>query len=161
MFIVIDDVMDEPHREAVVSYFSRGIQARNIKWQAGKINQHHQDNSPLSILLSIASKYFDLSDMMGCEYWSNYGTRPDWHIDKDEKLFTETGNINCPICSIVYYADIDTIGGNFITENITIKPITNRMIVFSPNINHKVEPYTGTRLSVAVNPWTTKPMTHR
>jgi hypothetical protein len=157
MLVVLDDVLDEPHRQAVVSYFARGDEERKMRWEPGGVEKLDGDNSPMALLLKRAAKFFDLSRMVGSEYWAHYGTRPDWHIDKDEKLHKTSGEIKCPICSIVYYADIDVVGGNFLTETVTVKPITNRMIVFSPGLLHGVESFTGTRLAVAVNPWTHKP----
>jgi hypothetical protein len=51
----------------------------------------------------------------------------------------------------------DLIGGKFITEDITVTPKTNRLIIFSPNTHHTVEEYTGNRLAIAINPWNIKP----
>jgi hypothetical protein len=158
MLIVLDDVLDEEHRLAVVGFFSQSDEARKMKWEPGGVDKLHGNNSPMALLLKRAADYFDLSLMAGSEYWAHYGTRPDWHIDKDEKLYQMSGNTECPICSIVYYADIDVVGGNFVTETVSVKPVTNRMVVFSPGLLHGVEKYTGTRLSVAVNPWTHKPL---
>jgi hypothetical protein len=174
MLIVLDDVLDEEHRLAVVGFFSQSDEARKMKWEPGGIEKLHGNNSPMAILLRKAADYFDLSLMAGSEYWAHHGTRPDWHIDKDEKLYEMSGNTECPICSIVYYADIDdtecpicsivyyadidVVGGNFVTETMSVTPVTNRMIAFSPGLMHGVEKYTGTRLSVAVNPWTHKPL---
>jgi hypothetical protein len=98
--------------------------------------------------------------MIGSEYWANYSTRLDWHVDKDEKLYQMSGNTECPLCSIVYYADIDMVGGNFVTETMSVQPVTNRMIVFSPGLVHGVESFTGKRLAVAINPWANKPTTY-
>lgn len=157
MLVVLDDVLDDAHREAVVRFFSQSDEARSMKWESGGLLELDGNNSPMALLLKEAGKYFDLASMVGSEYWAHYGTRPDWHVDKDEKLNEETGETRCPICSIVYYADIKVEGGNFVTETVTVRPITNRALIFSPNLLHRVEPYTGTRLSVAVNPWSYKP----
>lgn len=158
MLIVLDDVLDEAHRQAVVGYFARGDEERKMRWESGGAEKLEGDNSPMALLLKQAAKFFDLSRMVGSEYWAHYGTRPDWHVDKDEKLYEMSGNTEFPICSIVYYADVDVIGGNFMTETATVKPITNRMVVFAPGLVHGVEPFTGTRLAVAVNPWAHKPI---
>lgn len=160
MLIVLDDVLDEDRRQTVAKYFSENDQARQIQWQ--EITQKNlQDNlSPLGVLLKKASLYFDLSCMVGVEYWSHFGTRPEWHVDKDEKLYERHSEVKFPICSIVYYADVNVVGGNFLTKTVSVKPIANRMLIFAQNLLHGVEPYTGTRLSIAVNPWDTKPMAH-
>jgi hypothetical protein len=99
--------------------------------------------------------------MIGIEQWAHYGTKPDWHVDKDEVLLNRTGKVLLPICSIVFYAEVDQLtNGKFMTENMIITPKTNRLLAFAPGISHGVEDYTGTRLSVAINPWSTKPEGH-
>jgi len=159
MLVVVDDFLDKEHRDAVVGYFSQSQEAREMKWESGGADRLEGDKSPMALLLKEASKYFDLSSMVGSEYWAHYGTHPGWHVDRDEKLVLSTGEIKHPICSIVYYAQIENlVGGNFMTRTEVITPRTNRMIVFSPGVEHSVEYYSGTRLSVAVNPWQTKPL---
>lgn len=158
MLAVLDNVLSEEHRQAVIGYFSRGDEERKMQWEPGGVEKFEWDNSPIVLLLKEAAKFFDLSSMVGSEYWAHYGTRPDWHVDKDEKLYEMSGNTKSPICSIVYYADVDVVGGNFMTETASVKPVTNRMIAFAPGLMHGVEPFTGKRLSVAVNPWAHKPM---
>lgn len=158
MLIVLDDVLDEANRVAVRDYFASSAEARKFSWADGSLDVLCGYGSPMSNLLNVARKYFDLSGMAGCEYWAHYGTRPDWHIDKDEELYKISGNLSCPICSIVYYADIDVAGGEFMTETITVAPVTNRMLIFSPGLMHGVAKFEGTRLSVAVNPWVNKPL---
>lgn len=158
MLVVLDDVLDDAHREAVVWFFSQSDEARSMKWESGGLLELNDNNSPMALLLKQAAKFFDLSRMVGSEYWAHYGTRPDWHVDKDEKLYETSGNTAHPLCSLVYYADVDVVGGDFMTETARVKPITNRMLVFAPGLLHGVEPFTGTRLSVAVNPWVNKPL---
>lgn len=156
MLVVIDDVLDDAHREAVVEFFKQSAVAC---WQQGSIENIKYDQSPMALLLKEAAKYFDLSDMVGSEYWAHYGTKPDWHIDKDEKRMDTTRELSCPICSIVYYGVVENLnGGRFMTKTEAITPKTNRMVIFSAGILHTVEEYSGTRLSVAVNPWAVKPM---
>lgn len=159
MLIVLDNVLDNDHRNAVVNFFSKGEEERKSKWQDGSLDTLKDDQSPMALLLAKAGNYFDLSSMVGSEYWSHYGTKPDWHIDKDEVKAAKNGDIVCPICSIVYYGVIDNLtGGRFMTETEIVIPKTNRMIIFSAGILHTVEEYSGVRLSVAVNPWSYKPM---
>lgn len=156
MLVVIDDVLDDAHREAVVWFFKQSVASC---WQQSSIESIKHDQSPMALLLKEAGKYFDLSNMVGSEYWAHYGTKPDWHVDKDEKRMDTTGELSCPICSIVYYGIVENLsGGKFMTETETILPKTNRAIIFSAGILHTVEEYTGSRLSVAVNPWSVKPM---
>ena len=108
-------------------------------------------------LVKFASKEFDLSNVAGYELWTHYNTKPEWHYDKDEYLFHETGLMKFPICSIVYYPFVDSlIGGKFITEDIAITPKTNRGITFSSGVYHNVEPYNGQRFSLLLNAWNYK-----
>lgn len=158
MLIVLDNVLDDNRRTAVVNYFASSDAARSMKWHPWGLAQAGADESPMAILVQQAARFFDLSSMVGCEYWAHYGTRPGWHVDKDEALKGATGEVSCPLCSIVYYADIDVVGGAFRTETTSIQPVTNRMIIFSPGVLHGVEEYTGTRMSVAVNPWAKVPI---
>ena len=37
-----------------------------------------------------------------------------------------------------------------------VKPVKNRLVIFSKRLYHGVEEFTGTRVSVNINPWDTK-----
>lgn len=157
MFIVIDDVLDADSLTVVQKYFAED-HARQMRWVDGTLEELLGYQSALSQILSKVSCAFDLSGMVGVEQWAHYGTKPDWHVDKDEVLAKRTGELACPICSIVFYANIDElIGGNFMARDLHVVPKTNRLLAFGPNILHGVESYAGTRMSVAVNPWAKKP----
>jgi hypothetical protein len=157
MLIVVDNVLDADSLQVVQSYFAEEA-ARQMRWVDGDFEKLLGYKSALSQILSQAARAFDLSAMVGVEQWAHYGTKPDWHVDKDEVLFKRTGELACPICSIVFYANIDElIGGNFMMLDAHIAPKTNRMVAFGPNVLHGVESYAGTRMSVAVNPWANKP----
>jgi len=158
MLIVLDNVLDESQRSSTAKYFLANNEARKMTWTYTDLSVIQNDNSILSFLIKKASKFFDLTSMIGCECWAHFGTYPGMHIDKDEVLQNTAGKLAFPLCSIVYYADIDVIGGMFFTETISVKPITNRLVIFSPGILHGVEPYRGRRLSIAINPWANKPM---
>lgn len=155
--MVVDDVMDADSLKVVQNFFIHD-EARQMRWVDGTFGELLDLQSPLSQILKAASRAFDLSGMAGIEQWSHYGTKPDWHVDKDEALHKRTGKLACPICSIVFYADVDNLfGGSFMTREMTVTPKTNRLVVFGPNVLHGVEAYHGTRMSVAVNPWAKKP----
>lgn len=155
--MVVDDVMDADSLKVVQDYFTNA-EARQMRWVDGTFGELLDLQSPLSQILKAASRAFDLSGMVGIEQWAHYGTKPDWHVDKDEALAKRTGELACPICSIVFYANIEgLIGGNFMTRDMRINPKTNRLVVFGPNVLHGVESYHGTRMSVAVNSWARKP----
>lgn len=157
MLIVLDNVLEEVKLKAVANYF-RSIPSKDQQWIDKLYKELEHDISPIYLLLKEASKFFNLSSMVGCEYWSHNGTRPEWHIDKDEVLMQQTGKLSTPICSLVYYSEVQNLeGGWFMTEAERIKPKTNRLIIFSPGLYHGVEHYTGERISIAVNPWSAKP----
>ena len=61
------------------------------------------------------------------------------------------------MCSIVYYLTVENLeGGELVINNVTITPKENSMIIFSSGLEHEVKDFTGTRVSIAVNPWETK-----
>jgi hypothetical protein len=158
MLIVIDNVLSQEEQEKIQALFTLAPEARNMRWIDGAYDDVKNNPSPISKLLMLAGRTFDLSEMAGAEIWAHYGTRPDWHVDKDEKLYQMSGNLEHPICSIVYYAKVEELaGGMFMTETMNIMPVSNRAIIFAPKIMHGVQPYEGSRLSVAVNPWAAKP----
>ena len=157
MLLILDDVLDSINQQAIKDYFASSDEARKMSWADGDIATLCGYGSPLSKILDIVRNYVDLSSMQGCEYWAHYGTKPNWHVDKDEQRYKQSGDVDYPMCSIVYYADINVTGGSFLTDTINVMPITNRMIIFSKGIMHSVAPYSGTRLSVAINPWSHKP----
>jgi hypothetical protein len=160
MLVIIDNALSKNANEIAIEQFKG--ESTGMSWVDGSLLSLLEHKSALSECLSHASKYFDLSNMVGVELWSHNGTRPEWHIDKDEILFARTNKITTPICSIVYYGVIENLtNGRFITESESILPKTNRLIAFSPMLLHSVEEYTGTRLSIAINPWTTRPETYK
>jgi hypothetical protein len=160
VLVIIENVLNEELNKIVKEHFFNPSSIKEM-WIDGNLNFFKEKNSPLSNCLVQAANYFNLSNMVGCELWHHNGTNVGWHIDKDEKEFKNSGLIKTPICSIVYYASIENLnGGNFITETYSIKPITNRQLIFSPNILHSVENFTGTRISIAINPWSYKPLAH-
>jgi len=141
MLVVLDNVLSDNDNQKVLDYI------QTDGWVEG--------SSPLQPLLAIAGQYIDLSSMIGYEYWCNSNQQGlDWHTDKDEKLFHTSGQLELPLCSMVYYAKIqDLAGGEFISNSEIIRPVENRLVLFSAGLMHKVDPYTGTRIAVSINPW--------
>ena len=41
-------------------------------------------------------------------------------------------------------------------NGIEVRPVVNRLVIFKPGLEHYVRDFTGHRVSVAVNPWSTK-----
>jgi hypothetical protein len=101
----------------------------------------------------------------------------DWHIDKDEPEGRRSGRFLLPLLSTVFYPHVSCAGGELLVadsppiENgyqgplptfrsvISIPPVVNRLVLFSPGILHRINPFEGERYSVAVNIWEQAPLT--
>ena len=151
MLIVIDDILDAHDLEKTQVFFGVS-ENRRIQWVDGDLA------GPIEVILSHVRSIFDLTSMGGIEQWAHYGTKTDWHVDRDEALFRRTGKVVTPLCSVVFYADVQNLtGGKFMTDSVVVTPKINRLVAFAPGVRHGVEDYTGTRMAVAINPWTAKP----
>lgn len=147
--IVQDDILSDQDRQGVYDLFNNNKKSKQSAW----IDKQDLPDC-LKPLKELAEKEFDISSAVGFELWTHYNTKPDWHYDKDEYTSSTTGEIKTPLCSIAYYPYIDKLtGGNFVTEDIIVTPVTNRTIIFSPGLYHGVQQYTGTRFSLLLNPW--------
>lgn len=153
-YVVIDDALSDDQNKLILQRFTSDVDNRPMPtaWR---------DYSQVSILhqlVDIARNYFDLSSMIGFEYWSQNQSKPgDWHIDKDEMMFQETGVVSTPLCTIAYYPIVDIVsGGRFISKDLAITPKTNRLLMFDSTMEHMVEDYTGRRVSVLIAPWDRK-----
>ena len=113
----------------------------------------------------------------GVEWWCNTNNDLDWHIDKDELEGRRSGRFLLPLLSTVFYPHVSCAGGELLVadsppiENgyqgplptfrsvISIPPVVNRLVLFSPGILHRITPFEGERYSVAVNIWEQAPLT--
>ena len=113
----------------------------------------------------------------GVEWWCNTNNDLDWHIDKDELEGQRSGRFLLPLLSTVFYPHVSCAGGELLVadnppiENgyqgplptfrsvISIPPVVNRLVLFSPGILHRINPFEGERYSVAVNIWEQAPLT--
>lgn len=155
--LIIDDLFPE-NVVSNMQIFYRDFNSRE-KWYG--VAEKHDASDICLDLIQVASDLYDMNDCIGYEFWTHNNTRPkDWHFDKDEKHFAETKEYKFPICSIVYYMEVDDlIGGRLTFSDMLIQPKTNRMVVFPPGKFHYVEEFSGRRLSFSVNPWTYR-LTH-
>lgn len=150
-FVILDDVFDESARKEIREYDYRDGM---VMWRGLNEPSIHRE------ILDICGRYFDLSSAVGYELWCNK-VAPGWHFDKDELAFEKRRQLRFPLCSIVYYPLIDDLeGGDLCTEDLRVKPKTNRLVVFSRGIKHGVEASTGTRMAVSMNPWSEIPLSH-
>ncbi len=150
-FIILDDVFDDE----TINQFKTIERTDRSVWHV------KTEVSPYDKILNICGNYFDMTDYAGYETWSNKTYVPGWHVDKEVSVgqFSDNTNSYLPICGIVYYPVVEDLkGGEFLTKDLTLIPKTNRLIMFSSEIYHKVNTYTGNRISLAVNPWNKKPL---
>lgn len=126
-------------------------------------------------LLPLATPF--TSQRAGVEWWCNTNNDLDWHIDKDELEGRRSGRFLLPLLSTVFYPHVSCAGGELLVadsppiENgyqgplptfrsvISIPPVVNRLVLFSPGILHRINPFEGERYSVAVNIWEQAPLT--
>ena len=128
----------------------------NERWYS--LSEEHIFKDFCVQMINVASNFYDLTSCVGYEFWSHNNTEPrGWHIDQDEQLNGTTGQTRFPLCSMVYYLKIENLrGGKLHIEDDIITPKTNRLVVFSPQLNHCVVPFVGDRISLCVNPWSVK-----
>ena len=127
----------------------------NFKERWYSLDEEHVFQDFCIQMINVASNFFDLTSCKGYEFWSHNNTEPrGWHIDQDEQLKGTTGQTRFPLCSMIYYVKIkDLKGGKLHIEDDIITPKSNRMVIFSPKLNHCVEPFMGERITLCVNPW--------
>lgn len=115
------------------------------------------NNLPVYIkkLLDTADKYFKFNNIKSYEWWihESENTTPQyWHKDLYCKEFYHHNNIIFSECSIVYYPIVSFLnGGELIVNDISIKPKMNRAIFISKGELHKVNNYSGDRISLGLN----------
>ncbi len=158
MLIVQDNVFSKEIAAVVARDYIELNKSCDAIWCNGSFDETVRSGSLVSSILKSAAKHFDLSKMVGFEYWAHYNSGVGWHYDKDEVMYNETGVLRLPLCGIVYYPIIENLsGGWFVTHSEKVQPRTNRAVMFSADKEHMVERFTGTRLSVSINPWDVKP----
>ena len=147
--IVLDNVL--PTRKHLSNLINNKLEG--VNWY--DLNQNHQYKNFCTSILDITKNYYDLSDVVGYEFWGHNGTRTGWHQDKDEALIFKTGELRFPLCSTVYYLEVsDLEGGELVIDHdVVIKPKTNRLVIFPPAKFHGVNPFEGKRVSLLINPW--------
>ena len=156
MLIIIDDVVSNPSFQSDCIKLSETEKNISEKWYS--LDEEHIFQNFCIQMINVASQMYDFTSCIGYEFWTHYNTRPrDWHIDKDEQMKANTGQTRFPLCSVVYYVKVDKLkGGKLHVEDDIVTPKSNRMVIFSPELNHCVEPHMGDRIVLCVNPWSIK-----
>ena len=148
--LVFDDVLNN-FSPSLLELINKPLES--LDWYS--LDHKHKYKDFCIEILTIASKYFDFSKIVGYEFWGQNNTKPGtWHYDKDEKLYSKKKELVFPVCSTIYYLEVsDLVGGRLFVENDVITPKTNRLVLFPPGKYHAVEDFTGKRVSLLVNPW--------
>jgi hypothetical protein len=148
--LVFDDVLANFSPE-LIELINKPLES--LDWYS--LDHKHKYKDFCIEILTIASKYFDFSKIIGYEFWGQNNTKPGtWHYDKDEKLYSKKKELVFPVCSTIYYLEVsDLVGGRLFVEHDVITPRTNRLVLFPPGKYHAVEDFTGKRVSLLVNPW--------
>ena len=156
MIIILDDIIDLKsnfQRDSVRVLDELNEPNINEKWYS--LDEQHPFDNFCNSMIGVANQFINLDSCVGYEFWTQKNTRPSkWHQDKDEQLNGNKSILSFPLCSMVYYLIVENLeGGQLHVEDDIITPKTNRLVIFSPGKNHYVQPYTGTRISMLVNPW--------
>ena len=148
--LVFDDVLNN-FSPSLLELINKPLES--LDWYS--LDHKHKYKDFCIEILTIASKYFDFSKIVGYEFWGQNNTKPGtWHYDKDEKLYSKKKELVFPVCSTIFYLEVsDLAGGRLFVENDVITPKTNRLVLFPPGKYHAVEDFTGKRVSLLVNPW--------
>ena len=153
--IIIDNFLPDDEFHSHQSFLLNKLDGKNVNVSWYSL---HEDNVYRDIchkLLNLCSEYYNLSSCVGYEFWTQNNSLPGgWHYDKDESLYNQTGELSFPICSIIFYLNIQDLNdGKLHLEDTIITPKNNRVIIFPPGVYHFVEDFTGGRTSILVNPW--------
>ena len=153
MVIILDNVIS--NIDAVNQKILSNLEDKNQHQDWCTFETNHYFKDFCLKFIDIASNFFDLSSCVGYEFWTQNNTRPsEWHYDKDERLLEEKGILDYPLCSMVYYPFVENLeGGQLHIECDIITPRVNRLIIFSPETYHYVQPFSGKRISLLINPW--------
>ena len=148
--LVFDDVLNN-FSPSLLELINKPLES--LDWYS--LDHKHKYKDFCIEILTIASRYFDFSKIVGYEFWGQNNTKPGtWHYDKDEKLYSKKKELVFPVCSTIFYLEVsDLVGGRLFVENDVITPRTNRLVLFPPGKYHTVEDFTGKRVSLLVNPW--------
>jgi hypothetical protein len=178
--IILDDVIEKNCFSLMQPDFLSVID-RSTDEDWFLVNTEHYFQDFCLALIKLAGEYYDLSSCGGYEFWIHRHTKPStWHIDNDERRREDDNIMAFPLCSIVYYLQVENLingelcishndevqlnGTNFLYEEVRnnrldnkindiIIPKTNRMVIFSPGKFHTVNPFIGKRISMIINPW--------
>jgi hypothetical protein len=123
----------------------------------------------ISTLENVALRVAELDSIIGIEYWCvvlEKGEKVDWHIDKDESLFIDSGGekiISCKWSLVCYLDTTDLVGGEIEIAGIgLIEPKLGRCVKMEGSLRHRVKRVlAGRRVSLVLNLWTSVPRAYQ
>lgn len=158
--VILDDALEPNEILEISKIYDSYTSSRNQNKQLGFSEFVYLENNSNFIFekfLDYAKKYFLLNQIYGFEYWFNLpeSKGKPWHQDYDVNLFKQNNVLKHPPCSIVYYLQVENCVGGVLETNTgyKIEPKTNRLVIFKGDLNHRVTPFNGTRISLVFNPW--------
>ena len=151
--IILDDIVDnfdELQKDLLELLDGSGIWE---KWY--NLDTEHPCKDLCLHLISVSKEYYNLNNCSGYEFWLHNNSRPpEWHVDKDERMKHEKGILSYPLCTLVYYIFVDgVVDGKLELRDFKIEPKNNRLVMFPSGTEHYVQPFSGKRVSLVVNPW--------
>lgn len=191
--LIVDDWLDPPRLAAVHALTqahraARGESGLPFSWYSPKQSRHV--SAVAREFREVAEAYVDdlvtrLQPFLQCEaegyeWWSNYDNMLHWHMDKDETLHDDTGQLRTPLWSTLLYTEVSIRGrggelalladaaqpapysSELTVDEVPqkchiVSPKTNRLVVFGPGIMHRINPFHGSRASLPMNVWDTTP----
>ena len=180
MIVVIDNfVKDESLLKRIKEDSNFFSEPGVYHWYSGWFRNKPADTLKKELIEYIWGENCPISksyNIAGFEYWtgiqsadSNLGFKDNlgMHLDKDEALSKEFGEIATPVIGSVYYPEQDEFEGGLLEiytngqhsepERVYAKP--NRLIIFDAgSVLHRVTKVTkGTRKAIAINLWSEEP----
>ena len=135
----------------------------NLHIEYAKVHWIGAYAEPKNILQKLVHKTLPKHSVIGATAWYNIRpTNPQWHNDISSYC-TKNGVFyrpkKQPIHTHLYYVKSPETGGELVLETGDIvTPEINRHIFFSCDINHRVKPYTGNRVSIGWIWWKDYPL---
>jgi hypothetical protein len=134
------------------------IEYAKVHWVGAK----SESVNPLTELVHSTKQYLS-DDALGATAWYNVRPiNPVWHSD----ILSYNDNYptdNIPEHTFLYYMRAPETGGYLEISgeewalNKTFEPVPNRLIYFDATLTHRVQPYTGNRVSVGWVWWKITP----
>ena len=137
------------------------IEYAKVHWVGAK----SESTNPLTELVHSTQQYLS-APALGATAWYNVRPiNPVWHDDIRSYNDNYPMN-NLPEYTFLYYMRAPDTGGHLEIKgtvrmsssgDTTFEPIPNRLLYFDATLTHKVQPYTGNRVSIGIVWWKITP----